>query len=116
MAFHTPEPVDVVKYALFGGIVRAVQLSICGKDGNPLRYKPMGYVYSIGLCVALFSGAHHLVKRNEDLLERRLVALQEQRAQRIALFGEQRPELPEFQGIKRGKFFEFMDQYSKKSQ
>lgn len=113
---YVPEPVEVAKYALFGTLVRAVQLSICGKDGNPLRYKPLGYVYSIGFSIALFSSINYVTKRNEKLLERRLVALQEQRLQRIALFGDEPAPKPEFQGIKRGKFFEWMDTYSKKSQ
>ncbi|KAL7663565.1 Uncharacterized protein ABC855_g3368 [[Candida] zeylanoides] len=113
---YTPEPLDIAKYSLFGGLVRVIQLSICGRDANPLRYKPMGYVYSIGLTVALFSTINHWTKSNEVLLERRLVALQEQRQSRQALFGTEPAPKPEFQGIKRGKFFEWMDQYSKPNQ
>lgn len=117
MAFQFPEPLDVAKYALFGSAVRAIQLSICGRDGNPLRYKPLGYVYSIAFSIAVFTGISQITKRNEELLERRLIALQEQRQQRAELFGESaQPPRPEFQGIKRGKFFDFMDQYSTKSQ
>ena len=116
MAFSVPETVDLVKYSLFGVGARVIQLGIMSKEINPLRYKPLCYIYLIGFAVSLFTLGHNVVKRNDDLLLRRLTALLEQRAQRIALFGEQRPELPEFQGAKRGKFFELLDDYAKSGQ
>lgn len=95
---------------LMGALARRLQVALVGKTYEKSFNRIGGYALSIGV----FSGGYYVLdqyhQRNTELLQRRLSALREQRAQKD-IFYEFAEQGDHRLSPNRGRFFDLMDKY-----
>lgn len=77
---------DLASWAVFGAAVQGLAQGIRQK---PLNYKPIGYVYSATLFVAVGLALDQVRTRQRSFLDRRVAVLAQERAARGVEFARQ---------------------------
>lgn len=106
-----PTTAGLLLSTFLGLVTRRVQVLLVGKTFERSLNRVPGYVLSSGAFLGGYLFLDSYIENNRSLLERRLLVLREQRAQKDAFFQFGEEDDHRITAPTRGRFFKLLDKY-----